>query len=253
MSMMPMRSETNGGGQPAGFTLIEILVAMAVTAIFLTAVYATYWTQQRSASVQDQVVDMQQNIRAALVVMTQDIREAGCDPTMTAGAGFVTATAGRLELTRDIAGNASDPNTADGQLTSANEDIVFGFDPAVDASGGGTPTTTVADLCREDVNAAANTYVPIAQDIQRIQFNYLDADGNYITPGTSPSALKTIRAVQITLLARTAYPDPKFTNTAIYTYTNSNGNKATWGPFNDHYRRRLVVTVIQCRNMGLSI
>lgn len=236
----------------AGFTLIELLVAMGITAVVLMAVFATHSTQQKSQLVQDQVVEMQQNIRAGMLVLARDIREAGCDPKLVSGAGFVTAKAGQLRITRDTAGNAIDANRGDGTVSSPGEDIIFGFDPnSVDANADGVPDTAgaAADLCRNDV-IGVNAFQPIAQNIERVEFNYLDEDGETIAfPINSQPELNRIRAVQVSLLVRSAYPDPKYTNSA--TYTTAAGN--AWGPFNDNFRRRLIVTVIQCRNMGLDI
>ena len=234
----------------AGFTLIELMIAIAITAFVLAAIFATYTTQQKSQVVQDQVADMQQNIRAAMVMMARDIREAGCDPTQKSGAGIVTADVGQIRITRDIAGNPVNPNQEDGDVSDANEDIVFGFNPAVDTDAipDGVPDTAlVADLCRNDVNAT-NIFNPIAQNIERVEFNYIDEDGAAIAaPITSQADLNRIRAVQISLLVRSSRQDPKFLNNTAYTTAGG----TVWGPFNDSFRRRLSVTTIQCRNKGL--
>ncbi len=226
------------------------MIAVAIATFVLTATFATYSTQQKTQVIQDQVVEMQQNIRAAMLLMTRDIREAGCDPTQTAGAGIVTAATGQLRMTRDIAGHAVNPNQEDGDVTDANEDIIFGFDPTVDtdADPDGIPDTeAVANFCRNDANGAA-AFQAIAENIERVEFNYIDEDGNTIAaPITSQADRNRIRAVQVSMLARSSRQDPKFLDTA--TYTTAAGT--VWGPFNDSFRRRLSAATIQCRNRGL--
>lgn len=61
----------------AGFTLIEVMAALAILAIAMTAVFATFTSQQKSFTVQNRVVEMQQNLRQAVEYMTRDIRLAG--------------------------------------------------------------------------------------------------------------------------------------------------------------------------------
>ncbi|KJS30660.1 MAG: hypothetical protein VR64_15780 [Desulfatitalea sp. BRH_c12] len=235
--------------QAGGFTLIELLIAMLLGAIVMAAVYATYLTQQKSYFAQNQVVEMQQNIRAAMLMLSRDVREAGCDPTQMSGAGFVTATAGQLRFTRDIAGHAVNPNQEDGDVLDPNEDIVFGFDPTVDANGDGIPDGTAAvNFCRRDVNGATPAvFQPIAENIERVEFRYIDENGAFIaSPITSQVNLNSIRAVQVAMLARASQQDPKFSNGATYTAPSG----TVWGPFNDGFRRRLSVTTIQSRNKG---
>ena len=48
-----------------GFTLLELLIAMALSIIIMAAIYSTYYSQQKSYLVQEQVAAMQQNLRAA--------------------------------------------------------------------------------------------------------------------------------------------------------------------------------------------
>jgi prepilin-type N-terminal cleavage/methylation domain-containing protein len=60
-----------------GLTLIELLVAMLISAILIAAIYRTFILQQKTYSVQEQVVDMQQNVRVAIHRMMREIRMAG--------------------------------------------------------------------------------------------------------------------------------------------------------------------------------
>ena len=71
-----------------GFSLIEIMVAMAISSIVITAMYEIFYSQQRSYINQDQVAEMQQNLRAGSYLMTKEIRSAGFDPTRSAIFGY---------------------------------------------------------------------------------------------------------------------------------------------------------------------
>lgn len=60
-----------------GFTLIEILVSLAILGIVLAGIYSVYNMQHKSYIVQEQVTEMQQSERVALQMITRDIRMAG--------------------------------------------------------------------------------------------------------------------------------------------------------------------------------
>jgi len=63
--------------QNKGITLIELLVALVIAGILIAAVYRTFLSQQKTYTVQEQVVDMQQNMRLAINRMMTEIRMAG--------------------------------------------------------------------------------------------------------------------------------------------------------------------------------
>ena len=60
-----------------GLTLIELLIAMAITGILGAGIYRTFTGQQHTYTVQEQVVDMQQNVRIAISRMTRELRMGG--------------------------------------------------------------------------------------------------------------------------------------------------------------------------------
>lgn len=61
----------------AGFSLVEVMAALVILAIAMTAVFATFITQQKSFTTQSRVAEMQQNLRQAVEYMSRDIRMAG--------------------------------------------------------------------------------------------------------------------------------------------------------------------------------
>jgi len=60
-----------------GFTLIELLMVILILGLVMGSVYSLYVTSQRTATVQDDVVDVQQNLRVATESISRDVRHAG--------------------------------------------------------------------------------------------------------------------------------------------------------------------------------
>lgn len=245
-----MKTAKQKNKNQAGFTLVELMIAITILGIVLVTIMATYQSQQTNRKIQSQVAEMQQNIRSAMIDLTRAIREAGSDAKFVSGAGISVATAGRIQLSRDIAGHPINPNEADGDIGDPLENLIYCLDPAVDtnAQQDGVPDAAqTATLCRNNINDGTNTFQPIAEGIERLEFNYLDENGITIpAPITSWSDINRIVAVQVSILARASAPDltRRYLNTL--TYTSAAGT--VWGPFNDSFRRRISVTTIECRN-----
>jgi prepilin-type N-terminal cleavage/methylation domain-containing protein len=62
-----------------GITLIELLVALVICAISIAAIYRLFIAQSRAYVVQDQVAEIQQNIRTVMELIVRDVRMAGFD------------------------------------------------------------------------------------------------------------------------------------------------------------------------------
>jgi prepilin-type N-terminal cleavage/methylation domain-containing protein len=60
-----------------GVTLIELLVVLIISSLLIAGLYRTFITGQKVYTVEDQVVDMQQNVRGAINRMVRDIKMAG--------------------------------------------------------------------------------------------------------------------------------------------------------------------------------
>jgi type IV pilus assembly protein PilW len=210
-----------------GFTLVEIMVTLALSGIVMASIYTAFLSQQRSYLAQEQVSAMQQNIRAGLDIMTREIRMAGFDPTQEAGAGITTASAGQISFTQDITNNTG-TGDSDGDVNDPGENITYSL------------------YTTDGIKKLGRNNQPVAENIEQLEFYYTLANG---TQKTIPSAaeLAEIKSVQISILAKAGRPDRNFINTA--TYTSASG--VNWGPAGDNYRRRLRLTTVQCRNMGL--
>jgi type IV pilus assembly protein PilW len=73
--MMKIRSVFNN----RGLTLIELLIVFVISGIIVAGIYRVFVAQSRAYIVQDQVVEVQQNIRGATEVLMKDLRMAGYD------------------------------------------------------------------------------------------------------------------------------------------------------------------------------
>lgn len=78
-----------------GFTLVEILIVVAIMGLIIGSLYSVYLTHQKSAFTQEEVVEVQQNLRIAMEYITRDIRMAGMLvplSTQAVAAGFTNYT-----------------------------------------------------------------------------------------------------------------------------------------------------------------
>ena len=216
----------------SGFTMVELLVVMAIVGVVMAGIYQVYYAQQKSYLVQEQVAAMQQNLRAAMYYMERDVRMAGCDPNKSSGAAITTANASSISFTMDINDNSNTGNP-DGDVNDTNENISYGLS--------GTNLTR---------NGGGNI---IAENIDALDFVYLNgADPPVVlNPGgiDVPSlSIPNIRSVEITLVARTGDADRGYSDTDAY--QNQQG-RVILPAQNDNFHRRRLTTYIHCRNLGL--
>ncbi len=68
-----------------GFTFVELLVAMVIGMLLLTAIYRTVVVQERAMRTQQALASTQDNTRTALEVLTTELREVSADPAASAG------------------------------------------------------------------------------------------------------------------------------------------------------------------------
>ena len=74
-----------------GFTLIELMVAMAISGMLMAVVVMAFTGQSKSNNSVQDVTSLQQDLRSALQLMAGEIRMAGYDPTGKAGSAILTA------------------------------------------------------------------------------------------------------------------------------------------------------------------
>lgn len=235
-------------GNKKGFTLVELMITLAMSGIIVAAIYSAYIIQQKTYYTQGQVVDMQQNLRAAMEVMESEIRMAGYDPSGNKRAGITTVpTSSQLSFSyyssEDVAKGPGNPDV----------NIVYSFDPADGPNAYGIvnkfpAAQTVPVAFRRNINGGG--LQDLAEGIQAIEFCYV-LDGGSRKTNLVLSELDKIMAIQITMLAVASQRDPKYTNTE--TYDTACG--AAWTPTQlsgsasgDNFRRRLLTSSVNLRN-----
>ncbi|UCD79682.1 MAG: prepilin-type N-terminal cleavage/methylation domain-containing protein [Desulfobacterales bacterium] len=86
----------------AGFTVIEVLMVMAILSIAFGTIYKSFEQLNRSYTTENVKAGIQQGARIAVELMVQDIRLAGLDPLGTANAGFAAGISAELPTTNWI-------------------------------------------------------------------------------------------------------------------------------------------------------
>lgn len=218
-----------------GFTLVELLIAMAMSSIVLASVGAAYSSQVRSHVTQQMVADMQQNIRGAMYIMQREIRMAGYDLTGLTGASILVADDAQLQFQIDDNG---DGDFIDGADNDSMEQIRYAM------TGGGA-------LGRQIWNGPLT---PLAENIDAINFVYLDGANPPNVLATPVVDRSEIRSVQITIVARSGQNMPVlfYRKTDDRIYRNQQGTiilDMSAAP--DAFRRRLLTAEVRCRNLGL--
>jgi prepilin-type N-terminal cleavage/methylation domain-containing protein len=165
--------------RPAGFTLVEMLVAAAVSAFVLAGAGVAFQVGTRTLRGGADQADAQQNARWALERLVQEIRGAGLDPRATPPAYNFDA--------------VTSP-TATGFVLQSDHDGDGVLDPpgACDV----TATTERVSYRLVDTRLRRSTDPPnytcegsIIHGVNNLQFTYLDADG---VATATPSAIRTI-------------------------------------------------------------
>ncbi len=70
----PLRGADRG---ERGFSLLELLVVMAIFLMVIAAVYALYNTQLKTVHIEEDVIEVQQNLRVAVDILSRDVTMAG--------------------------------------------------------------------------------------------------------------------------------------------------------------------------------
>jgi type IV pilus assembly protein PilW len=176
-----------------GYTLIEVLVALGLSLLTMSAVYSLYVQELKAQGVREHVLDMQQQARVVVDLVSREILMAGYDPRgVNRDADFtnnfhgITYDPDKLAIKADLNGN--------GITSDANESIVFVYD-------------TASSVLRRNTGGGNQ---PFGEDIEAFIVDYFDQGGN----PTSDS--KAIRQVGITVTARTSKSDPQYAQNGGY-------------------------------------
>jgi len=176
------------GNLTPGFTLIEVLVSIAMLSLFTMAVMAVLIPLSRSYTTTEVASSAQQVVRMAVELIANDIRLAGLDPLQQLQgldgsglplAGFQEANATSVRFTCDRVADGDEE--ANGTIDDSNfENISYYYEAATQSLN-----------LRLYAGAPVQTSQQLVNNVKNLRFRYYDEDGN------ETGDLQEIRAVQI--------------------------------------------------------
>lgn len=215
-----------------GFTLLELLIAIAIFGIVVGLIIDEYSAQTGQSITQQQAVEIQQTARASMYLISNKLKMAGFDPQGNNDAGITAAgdgINGSLDFSYyvDFGEDGINNNPPDTSIDEAGEwgtgftlqTLSYAFN---DSDGDGDN-----DI---EMNDNSGGYNLLAENISTLDFTYFDQDNNSITIPIPPATLEDIRTIQITITATTDSNERD----------QSNGNNL-----------RTITTIVKCRNLGL--
>ena len=152
------QNESGIRSDSSGFTLIEVLMCIAILSIAFGTVYQTFDTFNRAYTTENVVAGVQQKTRNGVEFMVHDIRLAGLDPLGTAAAGFLAAGPTSLRFTADT--------NFDGDVNDPLEDITY-------ALNGG--------MLRQTNHLGPEI---LLDNVTSLAFSFLDVDDNELIDDT---------------------------------------------------------------------
>ena len=164
----PFKEHGRGLRSSAGFTMIEMLMALAIFSVAFGTIYKSFEHLTRSSTTENVRAGTQQSARIAVDLMVQDIRLAGLNPLGTPGIGLQAVSPDSIRFTMDANFDGDDDDTF--------EDITYAL------TGGGTLMQT------NHLGAEV-----LIDNVTSLNFIYLDTDDQ------TTSDLDEIRSVIISL------------------------------------------------------
>lgn len=188
-----------------GFSLVELLIAMAVGLIILGAVYSLFTLQSKQLGNQELIVEMQQNARMAMEMISRQVRMAGYNPTgATPKPGIVAAGVNSITFSMDVTDTSDSSKQPDGFTDGPNEYITYDLY---------TPSGGTQYLARRSTSSASRQPVVEHVDLLSFSYLYLQTDGTLTTNNTG---LANIREIQITIRTIASKIDPSYTANGGY-------------------------------------
>jgi prepilin-type N-terminal cleavage/methylation domain-containing protein len=171
-----LRSMQNQAVKSAGFTLIEVLMCIAILSIVFGTVYRSFDIFSRSYTTENVKAGVQQKTRIGIDLMARDIRLAGLDPLGSANAGFISGgtNASSIQFSAD--------HNYDGDLDDPFENITYAIN--------GNVLEQTSDL------GSGSFAATLLDNVTDLTFTYLDATD---TTMAEPIQVGEVRTVLISL------------------------------------------------------
>ena len=199
-------------GRQTGFTMVDILVGLAMASVVMVAIISLFTAVGRSYTIQNVAADVQQVTRAGVEHMAQNIRMAGLDPFGGAGAEIKEFKADKIHFSLDrcdIPIGTTGCGFPDGDVDDKFEAVTYEWDSV---------EKKLNQILYE--GTASEKTETLIGNVSSLQFTYLDDDN------VAAATAADIRTVTITL-----------------TVTDPAGRGGTVS--------RTYSTRVRCRNLGL--
>jgi prepilin-type N-terminal cleavage/methylation domain-containing protein len=259
---MIMHAKSNNG-----FTLVELLVAVALSGLVLVGVTQLYMSGMRSYSLQSQITEMNQNAQYTIQLLTEEIQQAGVDLppdslyavlTQNLGDAYKSSITISVNPKEGVYTIPADITTQKIQL--ANAAGFIGATSILRLKAAHDSVKTLAVLSVDTLAATDTIRLAAATSFKKgdVIYNYrtktyfksgtnfyLDTTSNILAENIDSLAFrfhnlaktvvgdwKSMRSVRLYVRARAAQPDPRYKNP----------------PYNDGYRRIVLSNEFQLRN-----
>jgi len=236
-----------------GYTLIELLLAVAMGLLLIAAVYSSIRSAQRSASAVQGKVASQQDVRAALELMSMEIGMASYNPTLTPSANLWVNLApngtGDCSISTATGSNSTWKGIREANASYITIESDLNGDGIIGSSGqpnnevikyqyvntGGDEYITRCSCCSAGTTSSGvqpllgaslasnipRTVILINDQLGIDVFTYYDGNGNRITDANLQANIQNIRRIDITLAVETQNIDPSTGQRRSMIYANS--------------------------------
>ena len=195
----------------AGFSLLEVMIALAVMGMVLTGVVKIFTTTGRYHTSQEMMVEVMENVRGVQQLLTDEIRSAGCNPkgkrrigfelppSVYAGDNRFDTDSDSIHFTRDIDNGDGDAiYEPDGDADDPGENIGY-YRGTTSSNVLPAGNTTPGTLYRVSFGVSGFNPQPVADNVTDLRFRYFDATGTELLNPSTSTALDKIRTVEVTI------------------------------------------------------
>jgi len=258
----------NQRARQAGFTLIEMMVSMALGLLLVVVIGQVFVTSKESYRTTEDLSRLQENARFSAAQMSRVIRMAAFvtdtnNPVAARGVMFPSATAPALTGTDGLAGapdqvtvryEGSGAGTADGTVLDCQGNAIRAGDMAVArfylAAGANGASALFCDNAGTVGPGIVPAAVELASDVENMQILYgedTDADGTanrYVERTTVPALdYERVVSVRVAILVRSTNQVAASVNTSTYNLLGT-----VFDPVDDRRLRRMYTSTITLRN-----
>jgi Tfp pilus assembly protein PilW len=186
------RTDCHAAGR--GFTVVELLVALGMTAVVFGLIVSFFANMSRSTTTQNAAAAAQQSARAGVDFMAQELRLAGLDPLKSAGAGIeeISPAGTKIRFTFDScdlpvghSGTCENP-VPDGKVDGKGERVTYAYDAG---------SRVLRRYLYE--GTASEAWTALLEQVEPNPgnfplFKFLDKDGGEITDNNKCGDIRTV-------------------------------------------------------------